>query len=82
MNRVSKLTQHRLPESLIFLTGLFLYVYQLGTESLWIDEILSVESAQGPLNLNRPLYFILLRFWMRFLVRFCVRVLTRFFVSK
>lgn len=53
-------------ELLIALTALFLFIYQLGTESFWIDEILSVESAQGPLNLNRPLYFILLRFWMQF----------------
>ena len=53
-------------ELLVFLTALFLYTYQLGAESFWIDEILSVESAQGPLNLNRPLYFVLLRFWMLF----------------
>ena len=53
------------PELMFFLSAIALYTYQLGTESFWIDEILSVESAQGKLNLNRPLYFILLRFWMR-----------------
>ena len=52
------------PELLIVSVALFLFTYQLGTESFWIDEILSVESARGPLNLNRPLYFVLLRFWM------------------
>ena len=54
------------PELIIAAIALFLYSYQLGTESFWIDEILSVDSAQGPLNLNRPLYFILLRGWMQF----------------
>ena len=42
-----------------------LYCYQLGYESLWFDEAYSIESAQGPLNFNRPLYFLLLRLWMR-----------------
>ena len=60
------LLKKRWPEIAIALVALFLYIYQLGTESFWIDEILSVESAQGPLNLNRPLYFILLRGWMFF----------------
>jgi mannosyltransferase len=45
--------------------ALLLYGYQLGTESLWFDEAYSLESAQGPLNLNRPLYFLLLRLWMQ-----------------
>jgi mannosyltransferase len=49
----------------ILLLTLLLYGYQLGTESLWFDEAYSLESAQGPLNLNRPLYFLLLRLWMQ-----------------
>jgi mannosyltransferase len=49
----------------ILLLALLLYGYQLGTESLWFDEAYSLESSQGPLNLNRPLYFLLLRLWMQ-----------------
>ena len=44
-----------------------LYFYQLGAESLWIDEIYSIDDAQ---NFNpsssRPLYFLLLGWWMQF----------------
>lgn len=65
-SHLKKQCQKWWPELLISLIALFLYIYQLGTESFWIDEILSVESAQGPLNLNRPFYFILLRFWLLF----------------
>ena len=54
-----------LPEVVVLCLGMALYGYQLDAESFWIDEILSVESAQGPLNLNRPLYFIALRYWMQ-----------------
>ncbi len=64
---ISKVHQHAhklLPEVCILALGIVLYTFQLGQESLWIDEILSLGSAQGQLDLNRPLYFILLRFWM------------------
>ena len=54
------------PEGLVLALGLGLYGFQLGQESLWIDEILSIGSAQGRLDLNRPLYFVLLRGWLRF----------------
>jgi uncharacterized membrane protein len=49
----------------VLLLCTILYLYQLGTESLWFDEAYSIESALGSLNLNRPLYFLMLRFWMR-----------------
>ena len=46
-----------------------LYFYQLGTESLWIDEIYSVYDAQNfnlDPKISRPLYFLLLQGWMQF----------------
>jgi mannosyltransferase len=49
----------------ILLLATVLYGYQLGAESLWLDEAYSIESAQGPLDLNRPLYFLLLRLWLQ-----------------
>jgi 4-amino-4-deoxy-L-arabinose transferase-like glycosyltransferase len=55
-----------LPITLILLLATGLYLYQLDTESLWLDEAFSIKSAQGALNLNRPLYFLLLRGWMLF----------------
>lgn len=50
-------------------TGLRLY--QLGTESLWLDEINSiVQTIDGrglpPNNLIRPVYYILLKIWLAF----------------
>lgn len=53
-----------IPITLILFLALGLYLYQLGAESLWFDEAFSLNSAQNPLNLNRPLYFLLLRAWM------------------
>jgi mannosyltransferase len=53
-----------IPITLILFLALGLYAYQLGTESLWFDESFSLDSARNPLNLNRPLYFLLLRAWM------------------
>lgn len=52
----------------ILVLALILYLYQLGTESVWIDEMLSIGDAKtfhwkGNV---RPLYYFLLRFWMRF----------------
>ena len=44
-----------------------LYLYQIGTESLWIDEIYSVYDAQNfDPSSSRPLYFLLLNGWMQF----------------
>ncbi|MGB5897572.1 MAG: glycosyltransferase family 39 protein [Geitlerinemataceae cyanobacterium] len=55
--------------ALLMLLATALNLYQLGTESVWIDEIFSLVGAQS-FNWTephvRPLYFILLRFWMRF----------------
>ncbi|MEQ8537293.1 MAG: glycosyltransferase family 39 protein [Coleofasciculus sp. D1-CHI-01] len=63
------------PIGLILLLTTALYLYQLGTESLWIDELYSVHDAK-PIELNhslilkiatiRPLYYILLKIWMLF----------------
>ena len=68
--RLAMAKQVRMPaflwlEALIFVIGIGLYAFQLGAESLWIDEMLSIGSARGPLDLNRPLYFVLLRGWLR-----------------
>ena len=52
------------PEVSILCVALGLYAFQLGQESLWIDEMLSIDSARGALDLNRPLYFVLLRGWL------------------
>lgn len=55
---------------LILALGSFLRVYQLGTESLWLDESLSIkESAMSWRGIaedtyHPPLYFIILRFWI------------------
>jgi Predicted membrane protein len=58
-----------LPISLILLLATILYLYQLGTETLGIDEYYSIRDAEEFNILNpgvRPLYFILLQFWMNF----------------
>jgi mannosyltransferase len=56
--------QHLAILGILLLAG-SLYCYQLGSESLWFDEAFSIDSALGPLNLNRPLYFLMLRYWLR-----------------
>lgn len=48
-----------------------LYLYQLGTESVWFDERLSIQGVENgtqlpPNNLVRPVYYILLWGWMQF----------------
>ena len=61
--------RYSIPITLILFLAATLYFYQLGTESLWYDEIMSIQAAQAKifsLSLNRPLYFMLLHFWMRF----------------
>lgn len=62
-----------LPMTLILLLAAGLYFYELGAESLWVDELLSIDDAK---NLDfhqlirgknsRPLYYIILHFWMQF----------------
>jgi mannosyltransferase len=62
-----------LPMTLILLLAAGLYFYELGTESLWVDELLSIDDAKN-LEFNklirgknsRPIYYIILRFWMQF----------------
>lgn len=64
-----------LPLLLIFLLGLFLRIYHLGTESLWLDEIFSVDMSRlSPINIVKeilrqgesspPLYYALLHYWV------------------
>ena len=58
----------------IFLAGAVFRFYQIGSESIWIDEYHSITLALsgGPLQIVRaaaadvhpPLYFLLLRFWL------------------
>ncbi len=58
-----------LPISFIMGLALVLRLYQLGTEGLLYDEMLSfrdAENFQFTFPYNRPLYFILLQFWMQF----------------
>jgi mannosyltransferase len=65
----SKPNRRWLPISAILLLAVVLYLYQLGTESVWIDEMLSILGAKSfdwKTPNVRPLYYILLQFWMRF----------------
>ena len=58
-----------LPISLILLLAATLYLYQLGTESLWVDELLSIHRAKNldyALRDPRPLSYLFLRVWMFF----------------
>lgn len=61
-----------LPITLILILAAGLYFYELGTESLWVDELLSIDDAKNLDFINviqgknsRPIYYILLRFWMQ-----------------
>ncbi|PSO93224.1 MAG: hypothetical protein BRC48_12930 [Cyanobacteria bacterium QS_9_48_30] len=62
--------QQWLPIALVLLLAATLRFYQLGTESLWIDEIYSIRDARSLptdlLNSTRPLYYLLLGVWMQF----------------
>lgn len=61
--------QQWLPISLILCVAVFLYFYQLGTESLWLDELYSIHDAKripAFFNRVRPVYYIFLRIWMIF----------------
>lgn len=64
----SKLIQHFMPFGIIFFLALCLFFFQLDSESLWIDEVLSIRSAEKIFNFksSRPIYFILLNLWMYF----------------
>jgi mannosyltransferase len=58
-----------LPIGLILVLATALYIYHLGHESLWTDELISVDRAKTE-NIDlirvRPLYPLLLNVWMRF----------------
>ena len=57
-----------IPIGLILLLGVGLRFYQLTTESVWMDEILSIQDAQEfqlTLPYIRPFYFLLLKLWMQ-----------------
>lgn len=59
--------RQRIPIALILLLATALYLYQLGTESLWIDELFSIRDAKALKLISvRPLYYIFLRVWMQF----------------
>ncbi|NEO02863.1 MAG: hypothetical protein F6K50_48320, partial [Moorea sp. SIO3I7] len=56
-----------IPITLILLLATGLYLYQLGTESLWVDELISIHRAkhlERVFSDTRPLYHILLQVWM------------------
>jgi uncharacterized membrane protein len=58
-----------LPIGLILLVATILRLYQLTTESLWVDEMISIGDAERfefSIPYIRPLYFIVLRGWMNF----------------
>jgi len=55
---------------LIVLLGAFLRIYDLGVESLWLDEVASIFESTLPIvdisthSNQPPLYFILLGWWI------------------
>lgn len=62
-----------LPISLILGMAAVLFTYRLGSEGLWIDELSSIRDATSGSLLDvyqatsaRPLYYLLLNFWIRF----------------
>ncbi|MBN1871813.1 MAG: glycosyltransferase family 39 protein [Candidatus Omnitrophica bacterium] len=64
---------HILVLTSIFLIGLFLRLYHLGSESLWTDEGIAIHTAESGINeiikerasfFHGPLYYILLRYWI------------------
>ncbi len=65
----SKNKNHGLQLFLLILgLAIILRVYQIDTESLWIDEMLSIDDATSfkwTITDVRPLYFFLLNHWMR-----------------
>ena len=64
----SKPSGQWIPLLLVLVLATGLYVYQLDTESLWIDELYSIKDAEVLANIApvRPLYFFLLHIWMQF----------------
>jgi mannosyltransferase len=67
------LTWHGLALATIFLAGLFLRLYGLGSESLWLDEATSLKVAQmDPMQIifattrdnNPPFFYLILHYWI------------------
>jgi 4-amino-4-deoxy-L-arabinose transferase-like glycosyltransferase len=57
-----------IPIILIMVLATTLYLYRLGTESLWIDELISIQRAKNLDRIfqdTRPLYHALLAIWMQ-----------------
>jgi mannosyltransferase len=69
LHKKSNSTDNWLPLAGILCLALFLYLYQIGSESLWTDEFFSILDAEAfpeKLHSTRPVYYILLRGWMLF----------------
>ena len=54
------------PIAIILLLATLLRLYHLGAESLWVDEHFSIRDAINLKLGTRPLYYLLLHFWMKF----------------
>jgi len=58
------------PITAILLIAAALYLFQIGTESIWLDEAFSIRDAQNLAlkgnNAVRPLYYLVLHVWMIF----------------
>lgn len=71
--RVSCLTSEQTNRSTVLIFAILglaalLRFYQIGTESVWIDEMLSLRDAEAfewTIPYRRPLYYAILQFWMR-----------------
>ncbi len=86
-----RVTKYSVALLLIVLIGLFLRVYQLGTESIWIDEaysisisktsVLQIAAAVATEDANPPFYHFLLHYWMLVFgtSEFAVRLLSTLF---
>jgi len=62
----SKAFQQWIPLILIVILGTVLRLYQIGTESIWIDEGFSIRDAENLRLKLRVFYYLFLRFWMLF----------------
>ena len=69
-----KLTRHHFVLFTILLLGLFLRVYNLSSESIWLDEGVSIRLAHltpseiiedRTSNVHSPLYFLILHYWVK-----------------
>src|SRR6266851_3852750 len=63
-----------LPLRIVVLTAFALRLFQLGTQSLWYDESVSLFIARQPIpeliahtagDVHPPLYYLLLHFWLQ-----------------